>query len=131
MVDREFEIYNEIYTTMHEQFPELDMSSLYERVPSAFPHASIVEMDNAVYAPTHDCKERHAEVTYEVNVYSNKTQGKKAEAKKIMAAIDECFAKLNFTRMMCEPVPNINDSTIYRMVARYNAVYSEEYIYRR
>lgn len=131
MVDREFEIYNEIYTIMHEQFPELDMSSLYERVPSAFPHASIVEIDNSVYAPTHDCKERHAAVTYEVNVYSNKTQGKKAEAKKIMAALDECFGKLNFTRMMCEPIPNLDDSTIYRMVARYNAVYSEDYIYRR
>lgn len=133
MVDREFEIYNEIYTALHAEYPSLDMSSLYERVPSAFPHASIEEMDNFVYRPTHDNapEEHHAAVTYEVNVYSNKTQGKKAEAKEIMDAIDRCFYNMNFTRISRMPVPNLEDSTIYRITARYQAVYSEDYIYRR
>lgn len=133
MVDREFEIFTEIYNVIHEAYPNLDMSSVYERVPSTFPHASIEEMDNAVYTRTYDnCpEEKFAAVTYEVNVYSNKTQGRKEEAKEIMNAIDRCMTRMNFTRSMCEPVPNLDDSTIYRITARYRAVYSNDYIYRR
>lgn len=56
---------------------------------------------------------------YEVNVFSNKTGYKKSEAKAIMDTIDDQFAALGFTRTMCNPVSNLQDATIYRIVARY------------
>ena len=71
-------------------------------------------------------------VTYEVNVYSNKTSGKKAECKALAAFIDERLLELNFTRTMLEPVPNQDEATIYRMLGRYRAVISKnKTIYRR
>jgi hypothetical protein len=69
---------------------------------------------------------------YEVNVYSNKVTGKKSECKAIIALIDREMLALGFVRSTLTPVPNMNDSTIYRMVARYRAtVSSDNKIYRR
>jgi hypothetical protein len=69
---------------------------------------------------------------YEVNVYSNKKSGKKSECKKIISIIDEEMSALGFTRIMLQPIPNMDDATKYRMTARYRAVVSKDkVIYRR
>ena len=69
---------------------------------------------------------------YEVNVYSNKTSGKKSECKSIIALIDSKLGELGFTRTMLNPIPNEENATVHRMVARYRAVISKDKtIYRR
>ena len=52
-------------------------------------------------------------------MYSNKTKGKKAECKDIAALIDTEFMRLGFTRLVLNPIQNMNDATIYRMYGRY------------
>ena len=69
-------------------------------------------------------KEHHTRVLYEVNVYSNKTSGAKSEAKKILEIVDSSFQNMKFTRTFKQPIPNA-DKTIYRIVARYEAVIAE------
>ena len=49
------------------------------------------------------------------------------EAKELLQTVDEEFSKLNFTRILMNPVANLNDATIYRIVARYQAVVDKEY----
>ena len=91
-------------------------------------------MDNAIRTETIDSgsNENHANVMYEVNVYSNKTTAKKSECKAIIALIDQEMLALGFVRSTLTPVPNMNDSTIYRMVGRYRASVSHNFeIYRR
>ena len=110
------------------------MTGEYVKSPPSFPCASLVEVDNQIYRNTRttECIENHAQVMYEVNVYSNKQTGKKAECKAILALIDGEMQKLGFTRTMAEPIPNEEDATVYRMVARYRAIVSKEnVIYRR
>ena len=69
---------------------------------------------------------------YEVNVYSNKTKGKKTECKNIISLIDKEMTFLGFSRSMLQPIPNMDDATIYRMTARYKAVISKDkLIFRR
>ena len=63
---------------------------------------------------------------YELNVYSNKTAGKKTECKKIAAMVDEEMAAMGFTRTMLNPIPNMDDATIYRMVGRYRVTVSKD-----
>jgi hypothetical protein len=68
----------------------------------------------------------------EVNVYSNLSRGKKAQAKAIMGTIDTMFQQYGFERMTVTPIQIMNDATIYRMVGRYRAVVSDDLtIYRR
>ena len=134
MIDMENEIFNEVSKRVRAKYPNIFMTGEYVKSPSSFPCVSLVEADNATFrnSQTSDGKENHAAVMYELNVYSNKTKGKKAECKEIVAFIDEILMELNFTRLMLEPVPNQDEATIYRMLGRYRAVISnKKTIYRR
>lgn len=134
MIDVENEIFSEISTVVRAAYPDIFMTGEYVKSPSSFPCVSLVEISNAVYrnSSTTSVEENHAAVTYEVNVYSNKSKGKKAQCREIMNVIDTRLAEIGFTRMMLEPVPNMEDATIYRMLGRYRAVVGEDHtIYRR
>ena len=134
MIDIENAVFNTVATKVREQFPNIYMVGEYVKSPSSFPAVSLMEMDNAVRTDTVDSgsNENHANVMYEVDVYSNKTTGKKSECKAIIALIDQEMLALGFVRSTLTPVPNMNDSTIYRMVGRYRAsVSSDNKIYRR
>lgn len=134
MIDIESEVFNTISEKVREQYPEIFMTGEYVKSPSSFPCVSLIETDNQIYRNTRTsgCIENHAQVVYEVNVYSNKQRGKKAECKEILGFIDKQLEALGFTRTLMTPVPNEVDATIYRMVARYRAIVSKEnVIYRR
>ena len=87
MIDMEDDIFDEVsdkvYAAFEKKCPDLLIMSEYVKSPSSFPFVSIVEIDNATFrnSQTTEGHENHVAVTYEVNVYSNKTSGKKAECK--------------------------------------------------
>ena len=134
MIDVENEIFTIISTAARAKYPKIYMTGEYLKSPPSFPCVSLIETDNQIYRNTRDSGniENHVQVLYEVNVYSNKTSGKKSECKAIIALIDSEMESLGFTRTLMNPVPNEADATIYRMVARYRAIVSKnKTIYRR
>ena len=134
MIDVENEVFNSVATDVRAEYPKVYMVGEYVKAPPKFPCVSLVEMDNKSYQQTEDSgsTENHASLMYEVNIYSNKTVGKKTECKAIAALIDERMLALGFARTMLQPIPNMDDATIYRMVGRYSAVISKDkVIYRR
>lgn len=134
MIDVETELFSEVSGKVRAKYPNLYMTGEYVKSPPDFPCVSMVEVDNATFRNTQttEGRENHVAVMYEVNVYSNKTKGKKAECKKIIAFIDELLMERNFTRIMLEPVPNQDNATIYRMLGRYRAIVSrDKVVYRR
>ena len=134
MVNVENDVFNIVSIAVKEVYPDLYISGEYVKSPPKFPCVSLVEMDNSVYARTQTSGsvENHAELLYEVNVYSNKKSGKKSECKEIAALIDNELAALGFSRSMLQPIPNMDDATIYRMTGRYRAVASKDNtIFRR
>jgi hypothetical protein len=134
MIDIESAVFNRVATKVREVFQDIFMVGEYVNSPSSFPAVSLIETDNSTRTDTIDSgsNENHANVMYEVNVYSNKTVGKKGECREILALIDEEMLAMGFSRVTLTPVPNEYDSTIYRMVARYRAsVSSKHEIYRR
>lgn len=133
MIDVENQIYTPIAEALREAFPGIDTSGEYVKAPSAFPHVSIVEQDNyptLTNLSTSDSEE-YATIMYEVNVYSNKSSGKKAQCRSIMKVIDDLMYRRNFTRISLSPVPNLENATIYRLVARYRAETDGVNLYRR
>ena len=134
MIDIESQVFDRVATRVREQFPDIFMMGEYVNSPASFPAVSLVEMDNSIRETTVDSgsNENHANVMYEVNVYSNKTTGKKSECKAIMALIDAEMTAMGFVRSTLTPVQNEYDSTIYRMVGRYKAAVSSDHtLYRR
>lgn len=134
MIDVENEIFTVLAAAVRKEYPDSFVTGEYVRSPPAFPCVSIVETDNTTYQRTQSSYdgEHYASVMYEINVYSNKTKGKKAECKQIAAILDEILLRMNFTRTMLEPVPNQDNAAIYRLVGRYQAVVAEnKTIFRR
>ena len=134
MIDIENLVFDRVASRVREQFPDIFMTGEYVKSPSSFPAVSLVETDNSIREATIDSgsNENHANVMYEVNVYSNKTTGKKSECKAIIALIDTEMTAMGFLRSTLTPVQNEYDSTIYRMVGRYRAAVSTNHkIFRR
>ena len=134
MIDHEAELFTTIATALRTQFPDIYVSGEYVSQPPKFPAVYIIQQDNTVNRLGRDSGaiENFADVMYQVDIYSNLNKGKKAEAKAIAAAIDGEFASLGFTRSYLNPVPNMDDATIYRITGRWIATIGKDnYIYRR
>lgn len=128
MIDIETEIFSIVANAVRTAYPDAYVVGEYVKSPPRFPSISIVEIDSTAYdrTQTSGSLENHADLTYEVNIYSNKTSGKKSECKTIASLIDNEFAALGFSRAMLQPIPNLDDATIYRMLGRYRGVVSKD-----
>lgn len=134
MINVETEIFNIVAKAIRSAFNGAYVVGEYVKTPSKFPCVSIVEIDNTAYdrTQTSGSLENHADVTYEINIYSNKTSGKKSECRAIASLIDDEYAALGFSRTMLQPILNADDATIYRIVGRYRGVVSKDkVVYRR
>lgn len=133
MIDIESKIFTIIANAVKKSFPKAYVSGSYVNRPARFPHVSIIEKDNYDPSEMLDSRDtqRFADVVYEINVYSNKKGTAKSECREIMDAIGDVMYRMNFLRMSMSPVPNLENATIYRLVARYRARTDGSRIYRR
>ena len=115
------------------QWDGILVSGEYVNAPTRFPYVSLVEQDNYTTEAHMDSgdTERFATLMYEVNVYSDKAGGKKSVCRKIMRFVDDLMYAKNFRRTSLSPVPNLENATIYRLVARYKAETDGTTLYRR
>ena len=124
MIDVESLLFNKIAGILRFQY-NVYVSGEYVDSPAKFPAVTIVEINNGVFQKMRTAApnlENAVSLTYEVNVYTNSIGYKKSEAKKILETIDNEFSNMGFTRTMCNPVSNLQDATIYRIVARYEGI---------
>jgi len=133
MIDCENEVYTRIAKMLRQKFSGINVAGEYVPSPSSFPHVSITMSDNSVVRDMQDSsgKETYALVMFEVNIYSNKTEGKKTECKSIAKAIDDIMFSMNMNRLSMTPVPNMEDATIYRITSRYRVVTDGKQFFRR
>lgn len=133
MIDVENLIYTPIAEALRAKFPGITVSGQYVPAPSSFPFVSIVEQDNYTSIEYLDSGERESIATlmYEVTVYSDKANGKKTVCRRIMKFIDDLLYAKNFRRLSLSPVPNLENGTIYRLVARYRVETDGTQLYRK
>ena len=121
MIDIENYVYTSIRNAVKLYDSNISVSGVYIDVPPKFPHVSIEETDNASVASAIDTsdRERAANVTYTVNIYTN-TATAKTDAKAVAVVVNDAFTALGFNRSMKQEMPNI-DRTIYRLILRFQA----------
>lgn len=123
MIDAENLVFDTVATALRTAYSGIYCAGEYVATPARFPAVTIVEIDNRVLQRMSTLELENAiESTFEINVYSNKTSGKKAEAKAVMDTADTLMKQIGFTRTFREQVPNLADATIYRITARYSGV---------
>ena len=132
MIDCENEVFTRIAIPLRESFQGINLTSEYVNAPSSFPHVSIVMADNSVMPESLDSGSYEISIVmFEISIYSNLTSGSKSECRKIAKEIDKIMFSMNFSRLSMIPVPNMEDSSIYRIVARYRAATDGKFLYRR
>lgn len=132
MIDVESQVYTKVADALLAYDPTIKTMSRTIYEPSEYPCVCIEQMDTYVLTRTQDSSstENHNELAYTINVYSNRENTAKSEAKAIMAVVDETMGNLNFTRLGCVPVA-MDEAQKYRLTARYRAVVgTDETIYR-
>lgn len=123
MTNIENDVFTFVATAAREQFPGIYIVGEYAPIPASFPAVMLYEADNYVVQEGSTVRiDDFVRVMYSVSVFSNKTSGKKSEAKAIADFIDEKMMSLGFTRTSRLQVPNLADATIYRLESRYEAV---------
>ena len=120
MIDYETDIFNSVATQLRSAYTGIYVTAERQRTPPKFPAVQIVEMSNVASTDTQDSAslENHADLMFEVNVFSNLKSGAKLHARGIVGYVDTLFQGLGFARQLLEPIDNADDS-VYRYVARY------------
>lgn len=132
MIDISDELFDHLATNVIKD--TATCGSDFENISDSLPYVAIVVKSNTCNISSQDSGslENACDVMIQIDVFTNDEQGKKAKAKEIFNPIDAEMLTLGFTRTMCEPIPNLHDSTIFRLTSRYNATVSKnKTIYRR
>ena len=122
MISPENIVFSTIATALREKYDGIFVSGEFTDLPAKFPAVTIVESDNSIVQRMRTTNiENAVSVMYEANIYTNTVGYKKSEAKDILKVVDDEFSKMGSARILCNPVANLSDATIYRIVARYQA----------
>lgn len=116
-------IYNYIADAIDTDSRHIYCVGVYEPTPSEFPCAYIHETDHrpAQNAVTLGFTDDQAIKSWEVQVFSNLTDGALTEAYDIMDDVEIAFKQLYFIETYCSQVQNI-DPSVVRVVARFTRV---------
>lgn len=124
MLDFNNEIFTAVAVRVRDQFTGATVTGEYTRKPSKFPCVTLDEVENVTVDSLVDSSdtENFARISYRLQVFSNKRNGKKAEARAIFALADSVMLGMGFRRKTYTSTPEIYESTIYSITATYEAV---------
>lgn len=128
MIDKLNEVFTNVATRVRDQHTGTTVTGEYTRMPSKFPAVTLDEIQNIDVDRLEDSTnvENFAGVAYRLQTFSNKQIGKKAEARAIFATADAEMRRMGFRRVTYTTTPEIYDSTIYCIIATYEAIISAE-----
>lgn len=122
-----FDIQREIFTKVADAVlavsPTCRITNAFVYVPPSFPCVAVVLSDDGTKDETIDSShaDNFRDITITVDVYSNKTDGKKTEAETLMQKVQDTLLPLNFKMVSCKPFSNINNASNYRITATFTA----------
>lgn len=119
-------IYSYVADAINTQSRAVYCVGVYEPTPKSFPCAYIHETDHRPMrdAVTLSFTDEQLLGSWEVQVFSNLTDGALSEAYDIMADVEIAFKQLYFIETFCSQVQNI-DPSVTRVVARFTRVYGD------
>lgn len=133
MIDIEYKIFKIVYDAVMSIDNSIYVTSETSNAPPSFPAVYVEQIDS--YDPPQyrvsSREEIYAAMTFNVEVYSNKPSGKKAEAKSILTVIDDALRGAGLRRTMSNYVDltdNRNSSvsnrnqSIIRLLGRYECL---------
>lgn len=131
MIDYSNEIFNTISASLREAYERITVMGEYVSVPAEFPCVAIDEISNIPSHLDSAATNKYAAVRYRIQVFSNKTAGKRAEARLIYGTVDEIMQGIGLMCKTFTTTPDVYNSNIYQITATYEGVIdSKGTIYR-
>ena len=131
MIDYEVKIFNRVHSAVASLCaPNKFVSTVISEKPTAFPAASLIEIDNRTVQSRQSSTpvENFALITYQLDVYAKS----KSKCREVYATADGAMIAMNFTRMSGQYINLPENTEIFRYVARYEAVVDRDgNLYRR
>lgn len=136
MIDKSNEVFDRTMTYVINSIPGLteeNFGSDETSAPPTFPFIQIVQTRDITYKDGQDDRpqENFAILLFQVEVFSNKAEGKRSECRKIISVVDGFMHRMNFSRESGAFVENQSNNSIARYVATYSVLANENYFYRR
>lgn len=131
MLDFSNEIFNAVAKHLRSLYKGIQVKGEYVSTPAKLPTVTIDEISNVPVHLDSAKTNKFADVVYRVQVFSNKENGKRAEARKIYNSVDEKMMELGFFAKSFTTTPAIYNSEIYSVTATYGATIGRDgVIYR-
>lgn len=127
------DITNEILTSLKTTLSPIKVTSSYQPTSNTFPIVVCEETDNTDHQQSKDSSGfNHCDITINIEIYTN-GPNRMSEAKSIRSTIDSVISgSCGLARISQRPVPNFNDSDIFRYQITYVGVVDKnKQIYRR
>lgn len=123
MIDIESLVFDTVYNSLHQQFPDANITAGYDEKLAVYPAVIIRETGNNPYqrGNTDGCAENYTRLTYEVEVESDKVNVGRSECKALLNAVDNIMQGMKFRRIHKNRPLNV-DRTVWRQYARYEVI---------
>lgn len=133
MIDYFNSIFTAVAKELRKQVPGILVTGeLSDERPKQFPCVEIEESNNVPDHLDSANRSKYARVVYRVRVYSNKTAGRKNEARAIVSIVDSVLEPLNLYRKSFAPLNGLYNNSVYRIECSYRATIGEDgMIYRK
>ena len=122
MIDVSNEIFTAVAKSLREAYEGIRVIGEYVATPSSFPCVTLDEIANVPAHLDSAAHNKYAEVTYRVQVFSNKNGGKRSEAREIYDHVDRKLQELGLFGVTYTTLPDVYNSEIYQITATHRGV---------
>lgn len=125
MKDETTNVFDAVYNAVIAVFPTADLSTHYVNQPASFPHVQLWDESNTTPRTGMNLSgdECFSNIVIHFEVFDNMLDGEGVEnVKKIFSLIDPVMRLQGYRRTYYAPVPNYDDASVYREIARYSKI---------
>lgn len=122
MLDFSNEIFSAVAENLRSAYKGITVKGEYDPNPAKFPCVTIDEISNTPAHMDSALKNKYANVVYRVQIFSNKSAGKRAEARAIYSTVDDTLMELGLYAKTYTSTPTIYNAEIYSITATFEGV---------
>jgi hypothetical protein len=122
VIDFSNEIFNSVAVDLRSLYPGIRVVGEYVASPTEFPTVTLDETSNIPVNLDSAGQSKYARIQYRAQVFTNRDNGKRAQARQIYTTLD---AKMQSLGLFCKTyttTPAVYNSEIYSITATYEGV---------
>ena len=122
MIEYSNEIFNSVAGCLRSEYEGIRVVGEHISTPTAFPTVTLDETQNVPVHLDSAAEDKYARVQYRAQIFTNKEDGKRAQARSIFWTLDTQMRMLGLIRKTYTTTPAIYNSEVYSITATYEGV---------